>query len=39
VNKQDATQEELDAMSREIYAQAEKQTLEEINKIAKALGR
>lgn len=39
VNKQDATQEELDAMSREIYAQAEKQTLEEINKIAQTLGR
>lgn len=39
VNIQDATQEELDAMSREIYAQAEKYTLEEINKIAQTLGR
>lgn len=39
VNKQNATQEELDAMSREIYAQAEKHTLEEIQKIAQTLGR
>ena len=39
VNKQNATQEEVDAMSREIYAQAEKHTLEEIQKIAQTLGR
>lgn len=39
VNKPNATQEELDAMSREIYAQAEKHTLEEIQKIAQTLGR
>ena len=39
VNKQNATQEELDAMSREIYAQAEKHALEEIQKIAQTLGR
>lgn len=39
VNNPNATKEEIDAMSAEIYAQAEAQTLLEINKIAQALGR
>lgn len=39
VKNPEATKEEIDAMSAEIYAMAEAQTLAEINKIAQTLGR